>query len=222
MLVENLAVNYRRERQGEPLADGHYGVFLGIKGDYKWQLDAFGWSRYYGKILMCHRCLAAKRGEDLFTDFGETAHWRTTIGRTARCSGSLLKMPGFEVGLVWDDLLHLFFVNGIANDLMGAALVALASYGAFGGDPVEVQSGPLLDTRLRQAFNICRQWCRQHQAMNPQHLETVSGYHGASWGHHGGITGVSRGYHGSSDFTSQTDLWFPALLPSNADMHVRQ
>ena len=149
---------YRVRRAGQPLAGGFFGVFAGIKGDMVWIQDAFGFERYYRCTALCRFCHASQAaGPLLWTNVAADAPWRDTEDPD-EMHGSLVGLPGLHHCNVHSDLLHLLWVKGVGNDLVGTTLVLLATYQAFSSKPEDVE----FEVQLYAGYQLFKKWCKDN------------------------------------------------------------
>lgn len=149
---------YRARMAGRRLAGEYFGVFAGVKGDQLWLQDAFSFKRYFRTnacCRFCHASQATRAGAMLWTNVAEDAPWRATM-EPAAMHGSLVGLPGLHHSNVYSDLLHLLWVHGIGNDLVGSSLVVLAQRQAFSGAPGDVE----LESQLSCGYQAFKKWCR--------------------------------------------------------------
>ena len=149
---------YRAERAGQRLAGSFFGAFAGVKGDQVWLVDAFGFDRYFRCNYICWHCRASKlAGPLLWTNVAADAPWRAT-NEPAAWHGSLLGLPGLHRGNVHSDLMHLLWVKGSGNDLVGTTLVLLAKHAVF---PLSSEgSEGSFATQLRAGYQAFKAWAR--------------------------------------------------------------
>ena len=109
------------------LAGGWKGCFAGWKGDRKEGKNLFKFHRNYISTYVCELCLAVQPfkkyiGPELaYTNHWSTALWRQTvmtdktIALCQRETSPFACIPGFNVWLLWEDLMHTVHL-GMAKD----------------------------------------------------------------------------------------------------------
>jgi hypothetical protein len=148
---------YRARRAGQRLAGEYFGVFAGVKGDQLWMQDAFNFDRYHRTNELCRFCHAsqsAKAGPMLWTNVADDAPWKSTM-EPSPMHGSLVGLPGLHDSNIYSDLLHLLWVHGIGNDLVGTALVLLAANHAFSAEPGDLE----FESQLYCGYGTFKKWC---------------------------------------------------------------
>lgn len=149
------SAQYRIDLAGKPLAGDCVGAFIGVKGDQHFFLDAFRLSRHFGCTELCRKCLASKHaGARLWTDLG--AEWRDTVGQWETPVTTLDRVFGWHPRAIHDDLLHLLYVNGVANDLCASVICKLVEVLGF----CEL---PGRNDQLMAGFVAFRQWARTNK-----------------------------------------------------------
>ena len=157
---------YRARKAGQRLAGEYFGVFAGVKGDQLWMQDAFNFDRYHRTSELCRWCHAsqsAKAGPMLWTNVADDAPWRSTMD-PAPMHGSLVGLPGLHDSNVYSDLLHLLWVHGIGNDLVGTSLVLLATNQAFSDEPEDID----IESQLSRGYRQFKDWCKK------EHVKTTA------------------------------------------------
>ena len=145
----------RLDQVGKPICGDFKFCYVGLIADQKFDQQVHKWDRGYEHAQVCAECLADDRdGPFLYTDVGESAAWRETIGQYATCHSTFTEVIGWHPSLSRRDLLHLLYVNGVGNDVAGSALLLLA-----GGHGTTRNN---LDTALQNLYREFREWCRGH------------------------------------------------------------
>jgi hypothetical protein len=147
---------YRVEHAGRRLAGTFACVYAGTKGDLKWMMHAYQFTRNWMCNDMCWDCLGSKVNlQLLYTSVDEHSGWALTEGRYANSASPLKRLTGWHMHTVWKDLMHLLFVNGVGNDLCGSILLEMSSAGVWAG------AGSSLENNLNAAFGKFIQWVNQ-------------------------------------------------------------
>jgi hypothetical protein len=148
---------YRQTLAGQRLAGEYIAAFSGTKGDFLWYQHLYGFGRYWACNDMCWECMASKVArERLWTDTREAAGWRATCGQYCVTHSPFANVVGWHPSSVHKDILHILYVNGIANHLAGSCLIAAGRAKLFPG------GGDSLEAQLHQAFIDFKDWCDQH------------------------------------------------------------
>jgi hypothetical protein len=151
----------RFAKRGQKLADGRVGAFAGMRGDWKYLVEALHLPRFYKHHdYLCHACCVRKYANGMrYTDFRRCAPHRATIlsnmeflgdllGRTV--ISPLLLIPGFHVARIHFDVMHCLDL-GLLQYLVPSVLKHLVQEGAFAGSNLAL--------KFASAYAAYRLWC---------------------------------------------------------------
>jgi len=150
----------RFARAGQPLTQyGHRGLLAEIRGDWKWQVEAFNHQQHYGTKYICHLCRAHTNiPRLLYTHFKRTDQvrntrvrhhqWRDWHGDRER--PALSQIVGFNIWRCLPDAMHCFDL-GVYQNLAAACLSELVAEGVWPGHEHEA---------FRRAHLEYKEWCQ--------------------------------------------------------------
>ena len=143
-------------------------AFVGLKGDWKFLVQALSLKFTPSSDQICFLCPASKSLRYPYTDLSLAARWRTETHQEDVwfAPPAVLGIPNFHLGLVCLDILHIFHL-GLGRDLVaGVMVVLLRSRAFFQGSKAGSRLASLcpcqVEQRMQDASRLAKQWSRAH------------------------------------------------------------